>query len=64
MNHVIGDAIDLIENTIGAVFDRAHTTPYKIALDSFPTTVTSKIQKYLTREAVIARLGLKEQRTA
>jgi fatty-acyl-CoA synthase len=33
-------------------------------VDGFPTTVTGKIQKYLIRETVIERLGLRAQRTA
>jgi fatty-acyl-CoA synthase len=50
-------------------FCRGQIAHYKIPryvqfVDSFPTTVTGKIQKYLIREAVIERLGLKVQRTA
>jgi fatty-acyl-CoA synthase len=33
-------------------------------VDSFPTTITGKIQKYLIRKAMIERLGLTEERTA
>jgi len=37
---------------------------YVCFVDSFPTTVTGKIQKYLIREQMIARLGLKVQKSA
>jgi fatty-acyl-CoA synthase len=33
-------------------------------VDSFPMTVTGKVQKYLMREETIRELGLKEQKTA
>jgi fatty-acyl-CoA synthase len=33
-------------------------------VDEFPMTVTGKIQKFLMREAVEARLGLKAAKTA
>jgi fatty-acyl-CoA synthase len=33
-------------------------------VDSFPMTVTGKVQKYLMREQMIRELGLKEQKTA
>ena len=33
-------------------------------VDSFPMTVTGKVQKYLIREQMIRELGLKEQKTA
>jgi len=33
-------------------------------VDSFPTTVTGKIQKYLIRKMMSDELGLKEQHTA
>ncbi len=35
-----------------------------IFVDSFPTTVTGKVQKYLIREEMATRLGLTEQKTA
>jgi len=50
-------------------FCRDQIAHYKIPryvcfVDSFPTTVTGKIQKYLIREQMIARLGLKVQKSA
>jgi fatty-acyl-CoA synthase len=33
-------------------------------VDSFPTTVTGKVQKYLMRQQMIELLGLEEQRSA
>jgi fatty-acyl-CoA synthase len=33
-------------------------------VDSFPQTVTGKIQKFKIREAMMQKLGLQEQRTA
>jgi fatty-acyl-CoA synthase len=50
-------------------FCRGQIAHYKIPryvqfVDGFPTTVTGKIQKYLIRETVIERLGLRAQRTA
>jgi len=50
-------------------FCRGQIAHYKITHhvcfeDAFPTTVTGKIQKYLIREQMIARLGLTVQRTA
>jgi len=50
-------------------FCRGQIAHYKIPrhvcfVDAFPTTVTGKIQKYLIREQMIERLGLREQRTA
>ena len=35
-----------------------------IFVDSFPTTVTGKVQKYLIRQEMATRLGLTEQKTA
>ncbi len=48
---------------------RGHIAHYKIPahvcfVESFPMTVTGKVQKYLIRQAMIERLGLSEQRTA
>ena len=50
-------------------FCRDQIAHYKIPryvcfVDSFPTTVTGKIQKYLIREQMISRLGLQVQKTA
>lgn len=50
-------------------FCRDQIAHYKIPryvcfVDTFPTTVTGKIQKYLIREQLIARLGISEERTA
>jgi fatty-acyl-CoA synthase len=50
-------------------FCRGQIAHYKIPryvcfVDSFPVTVTGKIQKYLIREEMISRLGLKVQKTA
>jgi fatty-acyl-CoA synthase len=50
-------------------FCRGQIAHYKVPryvcfVDAFPTTVTGKIQKYMIREQMIARLGLSVQRTA
>jgi fatty-acyl-CoA synthase len=50
-------------------FCRGEIAHYKVPryvrfVDSFPTTVTGKIQKYLIREQLMAQLGLAGQRTA
>ena len=50
-------------------FCREQIAHYKIPLyikfvESFPMTVTGKIQKYLMRERMIAELGLREDKTA
>ncbi|MBM4220002.1 MAG: AMP-binding protein [Gammaproteobacteria bacterium] len=37
---------------------------YVLFVESFPATVTGKVQKYLMRQQMIERLGLEEQRTA
>jgi fatty-acyl-CoA synthase len=50
-------------------FCRANLAHYKVPryirfVDSFPQTVTGKIQKFKVREQMIAELGLEEQETA
>lgn len=50
-------------------FCRQHLAHYKVPryvkfVDSFPQTVTGKIQKFKIREQMIAELGLEEQETA
>jgi fatty-acyl-CoA synthase len=50
-------------------FCRGQIAHYKIPryvrfVDSFPTTVTGKVQKYLMRQQMIELLGLEEQRSA
>jgi fatty-acyl-CoA synthase len=50
-------------------FCRGQIAHYKVPRyvcfeESFPTTVTGKIQKYLIREQMIARLGVRAQETA
>jgi fatty-acyl-CoA synthase len=50
-------------------FCRGQIAHYKIPryirfVDSFPMTVTGKIQKFIMREQMIAELGLQEEKTA
>ncbi len=58
----------LDEDTVRA-FCKSRIAHYKMPkyirfVESFPTTVTGKIQKYLIRQIMIDELGLKQQQTA
>jgi fatty-acyl-CoA synthase len=51
------------------VFSRAQIAHFKVPryihfVDEFPMTVTGKVQKFVMRQEMIARLGLREQKTA
>ena len=50
-------------------FCRGQIAHYKIPryikfVDTFPTTVTGKVQKFVMRDLMIAELGLREEKTA
>ena len=65
---VVRPGADLDDDAVGA-FCQGRIAHYKVPkyirfVDSFPTTVTGKIQKYLIRQIMSEELGLQEQHTA